>query len=432
MDVAPFLPLLVIFFFILFSAFFSASETALTAVSKAKIHRMATAGNKRAQLVGKIRENKESLLGAMLLGNNAVNIAASSLATSLAIQHFGSDQGVFYATLLMTLAVLVFGEVLPKTLAFRRSEAVSLLVAPPMSILVWTLAPITAMVQFVVDILMRIIGVGKSSDEKEESYDVEALRGAIDLSHQEGSVVKRDRDMLGGILDLGNTEVGEIMIHRKNMRTINADERPSEIIRQVIDSEHTRIPLWKDDPDNIVGILHIKSLLRAIRSTEGVENLDDMDILSFATAPWFVPETTLLSDQLHAFRRKRIHFALVVDEYGALMGMVTLEDILEEIVGQIDDETDKTVLGIWAQPDGSYKIHGSVTIRDLNRNLDWNLPDESAHTIAGLVMYEAQKVPKEGEIFSFYDYNFKVLKREGNQVSLLRVRRVVPETKAEE
>lgn len=427
MDFALVFHIVTIILLILCSSFFSASETALTAASRARIHRLATSGNKRAKLVGSIREKKESFIGAILLGNNAVNIIASSMATGVAIKYYGDD-GVIYAAVIMTVLVLVFGEVLPKTIAFRRSETVALLVAPTMAFSMKFLAPVTATVQLVVNGLIRPILGEKGAEGAEEAYDVEALRGAIDLSHQEGAMVKRDRDMLGGILDLGDTEVGQIMIHRKNMRTINADDAPSEIVRQAIESEHTRIPLWRNDPDNIVGILHIKSLLRAVRAAEGIENLDDIDILSIVSEPWFVPETTLLSDQLHAFRRKRSHFALVVDEYGAIMGLVTLEDILEEIVGQIDDETDKTSLGIWAQPDGSYKVHGGVTIRDLNRNLDWNLPDESAHTVGGLVMYEAQRIPKEGEFFQFYDYEFKVLKREGNQVSLLRIRRV-PQTK---
>lgn len=417
------LMLLLIALLILCSSFFSGSETALTAVSRAKIHRLLMEGNKRAQIVSKLRKNKESLLGSLLLGNTVVNIAASSLSTSLAIKHFGEEEGVFYATIAMTFIVLIFGEVLPKTVAFHKSEKVSLLVAPPMSVIVKLFTPITIMVQASVALILRPFKLNIRPDENKESYDIEALRGAIDLSHHEGVMVKRDKDMLGGILDLSHREVSEIMTHRRNMETVDANASPETIIKQVIESNHTRIPLWRDNSDNIIGILHAQALLKAVQSShEGSIALEE--ILSVASEPWFIPETTTLMDQLAAFRRRRNHVALVVDEYGDLMGLVTLEDILEEIVGQIYDETDKLVQGIRSLADGTYKVKGSVTIRDLNRRLGWNMPDDNASTVAGLLMHEAKTLPEEGQQFIFHNCEFTVLKRKGNQVTFLQLRKL--------
>lgn len=419
---------LVVVLLIFCSSFFSGSETALTAVSRAKIHRLRMEGNKAAERVSKLRKNKERLLGALLLGNNVVNIAASALLTSLSIRYFGEEKGVLYATIFMTLMVLIFGEVLPKTVAFHKSEKVALLVSAPMTFIVKIFSPVTIMVQMAVSIFLRTVGLDIRAEESKEAYDKEALRGAIDLSHYEGKMVKRDRDMLGGVLDLGHREVSEIMTHRRNMETLDSSLSPQEIVKQVIESNHTRIPIWQDNPDNIIGILHAQALLKVVRSVSEA-NITTENILSVIAEPWFIPETTTLIDQLAAFRRKRNHVALVVDEYGDLMGLVTLEDILEEIVGQIYDETDKLVQGVKSLSDGTYKVKGNVTIRDLNRRLGWNLPDDNASTVAGLLMYEAQAVPDEGQSFEFYSCEFTVLKREGNQISFLQLRGV-PNTDA--
>lgn len=412
---------LIIIFLICCSGFFSGSETALTAVSRAKIHRLRMEGNKRAERVSNLRKNKERLLGSLLLGNTIVNIAASALSTSLAIRYFGEERGVLYATVSLTLVVLIFGEVLPKTVAFHKSEQFALLISAPMTLIVKLFSPITIMVQVAVSFFLRLIGVNIRPEERREAYDIESLRGAIDLSHHEGKMVKRDKDMLGGILDLSHREVSEIMTHRRNMETIDASSAPNAIVQQVIESNHTRIPVWRDNSDNIIGVLHAQALLKAV-SSDNKSHVSMDDILAVASEPWFIPETTTLMDQLAAFRRRRNHVALVVDEYGDLMGLVTLEDILEEIVGQIYDETDKLVQGIKSLPDGAYRVKGSMTIRDLNRRLGWKLPDENASTVAGLVMYEAQTVPEEGQSFVFHDCEFTVMKRKKNQIVFLRVR----------
>ncbi len=419
MDPDLLFPLLSIFLLILISGFFSGSETGLTAASKGKIHKLKTSGDKRAGLVSKLREDKEGLIGTILLGNNAVNILASAIATSIAIKYFG-EQGVVYVTFIMTMLVLIFAEVLPKTYAFYNAEKVSLFVARPLTVLVKVLSPITNSVQKMVDIVMKMAGVTIGGEEDFEVAD--ELRGAIDLHHQEGKMIKREKDMLRSVLDLAALEVEEVMIHRKNIFSIDVKDAPSEIITKVLDSSFTRIPLWDEKPDNIVGVLHAKALLKALRSYEG--DIEELDILSIANKPWFVPETNTLSNQLHQFCDKRNHIAMVVDEYGALVGLITLEDVLEEIVGQIDDEHDDITSIAKKLPNGSYRVKGEATIRDVNRRMDWDLPDEEANTIAGLVMHESESIPEVNQEFEFYGFNFKIEKKKNNQITSILVKKI--------
>ncbi|MEX0840277.1 MAG: HlyC/CorC family transporter [Parvibaculum sp.] len=402
---------------LLFSAFFSGSETALTAASRARMHRLAEDGNKRARTVLALTEDRERLIGAVLLGNNLVNILASALATTLFLALFG-DAGVVYATLVMTAVVLVFAEVAPKTVAITNTDRVALAVAPILRVVTFVFGPVTAAVQFIVRHALRLFGLDVDENQQVLSAH-EELRGAINLHHHEGSVVKIDRDMLGGILDLHDLEVSDIMVHRKNIVMIDASQPNSEIISQALASPHTRIPLWRDDPENIVGVLHAKDLLRALAGAAW--NADSIEILSIAAKPWFVPDTTALQDQLNAFLRRKTHFSLVVDEYGALMGLITLEDILEEIVGDIRDEHDIEVAGVRLQPDGSVVVSGVVPIRDLNRAFDWSLPDEEATTIAGLVIHEARTIPEVGQTFTFHGFRFEILRRQRNQIVQLRI-----------
>jgi Mg2+/Co2+ transporter CorB len=410
------------------SAFFSGSETALTSVSKARLHHLERRGNRRARMVNRLIDNREQMLGAILLGNNAVNIFASALATSVLIGLFG-EAGIAYATIIMTLLVLIFAEVLPKTYALRNADRFALAVAPVMRVMVIILSPITLTIRAVVQVTLRLLGVTANVGDQALSAEQE-LRGAIDLHSRGGAMVKQERDMLGSILDLEDVEVSEIMVHRKGMTVIDADAPTSQTIERVIASPYTRIPLWRDDPDNIIGVLHSKDLLRLVHSHSGQE--DDIDLVATAIAPWFIPDSTTLLGQLQAFRSRRAHFALVVDEYGALMGMVTLEDILEEIVGDIADEHDVAFTGVRINADGSYAVRGTVTVRDLNREFEWTLPDEDASTIAGLVIHEAQRIPEVGQRFAFYGFNFEVLTRQRNQITSLRVTAPAPESTEQE
>jgi Mg2+/Co2+ transporter CorB len=403
---------------IIFSAFFSAAETAVTGVSRAKIHKLRTEGNKRAKTVSQLRENMDRTISTLLLGNNAANIFASALATSSAITLFG-ESGVVYATLFMTLIILIFAEVLPKTYAFEHSEKVALAIAPLLQFLVKVLYPVTVAVEWLVKKVLWIFRI-KTQHGTSILSGTDALRGAIDLHHHEGLVVKRERDMLGSILDLADTEVSEIMIHRRNIYAVSMDQPLTDIVGQALDSIHSRIPLWKENQDNIIGVLHIKDLLRMIRSRKG--EFTEEDILAVASKPWFIPETTPLSEQLHEFRKRRNHFALVIDEYGTLMGAVTLEDILEEIVGPIQDEHDLPHRGIKEEKDGSYRVDGSISLRDLNRQMDWQLPDEHATTVAGLIMYETKDIPEEGQVFTFHGLSWEVLRKIHNRIVTVRIR----------
>ena len=398
------------------SGFFSGSETALTAASRPRMHHLAGAGDGRARAVERLTRDRERLIGAILLGNNAVNILASALATSVLISVVG-DAGVAYATIGMTLVILVFAEVLPKTYAIRDADRMALRVAPVLGPIVWLLSPIVGAVRLVVSATLSVAGASQGS--RTASAAEEELRGTITLQAQEGAMVKQERDMLHSILDLEDVDVGSIMTHRKTMEMIDAEAPPADILNQVVRSPHTRLPVWKGEPDNIVGVLHAKDLLRAVHAN--LADLDRLDVLSIVTEPWFVPETTPLDEQLHSFREGRAHFALIVDEYGSLMGLVTLEDIIEEIVGEIVDEHDILRGEVVEKPDGSILVPGTVAIRDLNRRYDWDLPDEEAATIAGLVLNEAQEIPEIGESFALYGFTFEVRARKRNQITRLRV-----------
>ena len=417
MDQTLWITLAGIFVLLLFSAFFSGSETALTAVSRARMHHLERKGNRNAALVRRLREDKEMLIGAILLGNNLVNILAASLATSALIVIFG-ETGVVYATVVMTLMILIFSEVLPKTFAFNHSDRLALVVAPILVQLVRFLRPAVVAIQFVVRIALRLLGERAEAPYSHSTHE-EELRGAIELHRGETREIRDERRMLRSVLDLGDVWVSEIMTHRRNTVMIDAGLPPREIVEQVLASPFTRIPLWRDTPDNIVGVLHAKGLLRAVHGLGG--DYDQLDVQSLASPAWFIPDTTTLLDQLQAFRRRREHFAMVVDEYGTLMGTVTLEDILEEIVGEISDEHDIAVPGVRPQPDGSYVVAGTVTIRDLNREFEWNLPEEDASTIAGLLLREARQIPDAGQTFDFYGFRFHILRRVRNQISSVRI-----------
>lgn len=407
---------------LLLSAFFSASETALTAASRARMHRLQAEGSKRAALVNKLREQKDHLIGALLLGNNLANISASAIATSVLIQRFG-DAGVAYATVVVTLLVLIFAEVLPKTYALLHPDRVSLFFAPCVSAVYALFYPVTHSISQLVNTVLRVFGVERQAIAQIEAQQQE-LRGAIDLLGEgvvqdDGGEGQETRAMLRSILDLADVNVEKVMVHRKNVSMINADQPLDRIVDEVMHSSFTRLPVWRESPDNIIGIIHSKLMLQELRHCGG--DVSKMDISRAMMEPWFIPESATLFEQLQAFRRRREHFAIMVDEYGALMGIITLEDILEEIVGQIDDEHDIAVSGVRAQADGSFLVDGKVTLRDLNRDRGWSLPDEDYSTVAGLLLYESQRIPSVGQSFTFYGFRFDVLKKQRNQINLVKI-----------
>jgi Mg2+/Co2+ transporter CorB len=402
------------------SAFFNMSETGLTAASRARIHALEQDGNVKAKLVNRLLASPEKLIGAVLIGNTLVDVLAAGLASTLAIRLVG-EMGVIYATAIVTLLIVIFAAVLPKTYALAYSERVALFVAPIMRILIVLLGPATRAIELVVRWILSFTPSTKD-DEANILAAHEEIRGAIDLQTREGAVARHDANMLGGVLDLGDLQVADIMVHRTKMEMFDASESPQEIIDEVLRSQYTRVPIWKDEPENIVGVLNTKDLLGALaRSNWDVSKLD---IMSIAATPWFVPDTTTLKDQLSAFLKAKAQIALVVDEYGEVQGLVTLEDILEEIVGQITDEHDSAELHIRPQADGTVNVDGTVPIRDLNRHMDWDLPDDEATTIAGLVVHEAQLIPEPGQVFTFYGYRMEILRRSRNKIAAVRIKRL--------
>jgi Mg2+/Co2+ transporter CorB len=414
-----------ILFLLVLSGFFSGSETALTAASRSKLRSAADKGDKGAQKAFDVTEDREKLIGSVLLGNNLVNILATAMATAMFTRAFG-ESGVVAATGIMTVLVLIFAEVLPKTYAITNPERAASIAARPISIIVTVFAPVVASVRVLVRGVLRLFGVETDPDSNILAVR-EEIAGALQLGHSEGVVEKEDRDRILGALDLAERTVEEIMLHRTEIEMIDAALPVGDILKLCLDSNHTRLPLFRDERENIVGVLHAKDLLRAMHKmlADGRIEPDEMaefDILNVAMKPYFVPETTTLDDQMRQFLSRRRHFALVVDEYGTLQGLITLEDILEEIVGEITDEFDTDEENDVTQAeDGSYTVDGTMTIRDVNRATDWNLPDDEANTVAGLVIHEAQLIPVVGQVFSFHGFRFEVLAKDENRLSELRI-----------
>jgi Mg2+/Co2+ transporter CorB len=399
------------------SAVFSAAETALTRASRGRMHQLERDGDHAAGRVNELISDQETMIGAVLIGYNVLNILSSALATMFITRVVPGAMGVAIATAIMTVLVVVFVEVLPKTLAIVRADDVARTLSGPMLLAVRVLGPVIYAIQWVVRRTLRLFGV-----RLDMGADVlaahEEIRGAVEYHHAEGAVESADRRMLGGVLDLGELTVADVMVHRRQIAMLDCEDAPRDLVEEALASPHTRLPLYRHDQENVVGVLHAKDLARAIAAAG---DIDRLDIAAIASEPWFVPETTNLKDQLDNFLKRRSHFALVVDEYGALQGLVTLEDILEEIVGEIEDEHDKAIEGVRPQPDGSVIVDGDVAVRELNRALDWDLPDDVAVSIAGLVIHEAQAIPEVGQTFIFHDHRFQVLRRQRNQITQLRV-----------
>jgi len=395
------------------SAFFSSSETGLTAASEARMRALSRRGDKNAKAVEDLLGQKDKLISTLLIGNNLVNVVGTSLATSAAITLF-AEGGVVLASIAMTILLVIFAEVLPKTYAFNHADRLALKVAKPVRIIVILLTPLTWSLDHIVRLII------KPNVENDDSRE-EELRGMIELhgANTLDAETKEQSAMLSSVLDLGEVTVEEVMMHRASVEMINVDNTPDDIFKAVMSSPYTRHPVYSGKPDNIVGVLHVKAMLRNLDQPQG--EAMTFNVLDIAAEPYFVPETTLLIDQLQAFRKRREHFAIVVDEYGDFRGIVTLEDILEEIVGDIDDEHDVTLSGLRHQSDGSYIADGHLTIRDLNRALNWDLPDDDATTIAGLVIAETRIIPQAGQEFRFHGTRFRVLRRTKNKLDRIRV-----------
>ena len=408
------------------SALFSAAETALTAASRARMHQAERDGDRAAARVNRLMENPETMIGSVLLGNNVINILSSALFTDVLTRSIPGAWGVAIATVVMTVMVFVFAEILPKTIAIARPDDVARALSAPTLMVVKVAGPIIYGVQWAIRKVLLPFGV-KLDMETGVLAAHEEIRGAVEYHHSEGLVESRDRRMLGGVLDLTDMDVAEVMVHRTNMTMLDADEPAREVVAKALEAPFTRIPLYKEDPENIVGVLHARDLARAIAAVDG--RVGDLDIMAVAKEPWFVPETTNLKEQLNAFLKKRSHFALVVDEYGTLQGLVTLEDILAEIFGELPDENQQRRPDVRRRPDGTWLVDGSVPVRELNREYEWNLPEDDATTIAGLVIQQTGTIPEPGQRFAFFGFTFEILRRQRNQITALKV--TPPAAKAE-
>ena len=403
------------------SAFFSGSETSLTAASKPRIHMLARSGKKNAGIFEKIFKDKEQLICTILFANNLVNVLASALATKILIE-ITQTEGILYATIIMTLMILIFGELIPKTLALSNADKFALKISPLIRVIIIILFPLTKTLNFIVGFILKMLGVDYRDSSKEEiqEQNEEELRGAIDL-HGKDSTGKEEKQMLNSILDLDEITVGSIMVPRTDIFSLPTNVSYSELITKLKNSPHSRIPVWAKNPENIVGVLHVRKLI-------GENNLDQkkFNILNFCQKPWFIPESTKLDNQLMAFKKRKEHFSIVVDEYGEFLGMITLEDIIEEIVGDIDDELDdlklsKNINGIKETSKNNYLVNGTVNLRDLNKQIGTELPINNASTVAGLILYESRIIPKKGQVFSSFNLKFKILSKKNNQILLLKI-----------
>lgn len=404
---------------LLLSAFFSGSETALTAVSRPWIHLHAARGDPRALRVQRLLDRREQMISAILLGNNLVNILASAIATRALIERFGGA-GVVYATVVMTALILVFAEILPKTVAIRHADRIAPWVAIPVAPLVTLLTPLTSVVAAVFRLggrLGRAAASGRTAREELRGAR-EELRGAIELAATAG-VRRRDRNMLRSVLDLDQVTVRSVMVPRVRMYTLDASQPPEVLAAEVLEHPYTRYPVWENERENIIGILHARKLFMRIQEAGGPQSVEVREVLD---QPWYVPDVTTLANQLDSFRVKQTRMALVVDEYGALEGLVTLKDILEDIVGDIPDEFDPVRTLPPPGADRSVVVPGDTSIRDLNRRYDWELPTDGAPTIAGLVIEEAEELPEEGAEVQVPGFAARVLKKDGARLVWLRLR----------
>lgn len=411
------LPLAIILACFALSAFFSGSETALTASSRARMHALEVGGDRRAALVNRMLAKREGLIGGLLIGNNLVNTGAAALSTGVLLNIFG-DAGIIYATIAVSIFVILFSEILPKTIAINYPDRMALIVAKPVSLVVALFGPLTVGISAFIRILIGLFGLRVGNSNNVLSA-IDELRGQVALLHKDGSVGKSDSDMLHGLLDLNELTVEDIMVHRTRMLSVDADQPPEKIVQEVLDSPHTRLPLWRGERENIVGVLHAKDVLRALHQAGG--DASKLEVEKIATEAWFVPIMSPARAQLRAFLSKKKHFAVVVDEFGEVQGLVTLEDIIEEIVGDIRDEHDIAAQGIRVQPNGAVHADGGVPIRDLNRAMNWALPDDEATTIAGLVLEEVQFIPEVGEVFVIHGMQFKILRASRNRISALEI-----------
>jgi CBS domain containing-hemolysin-like protein len=429
-QLGPTINLLIALLLLAANAFYVAAEFALVKARGYHINVLAEQNRFGARLVQKMMGNIEAYLACCQLGITMASLGLGWVGepTVAALLHpvlvpLGmSEPALHFTSFLIGFLVfsslhIVVGEQVPKTLAIREPVPVSLWIAYPLRISFLVLYPLNWLLNAASRSILRLLGV-KESSHQEILTDVE-IEQLVEVSAEHGKMEEGQAEYIHNVFRFGELVVSDVMRHRTQIITVNAGDPPEKIVDAVLKSEFTRIPLWRGTPENIVGILHAKDLLRALNDAGG--DLSGVDIVAIARPAWFVPDIRPISEQLKAFRRRKTHFALVVDEYGEMMGLITLEDILEEIVGDISDEHDIVVPGVRPLPDGSVNVDGGVPIRDLNRAMDWSLPDEAATTIAGLVIHESRSIPEPGQSFTFHGFRFNVLRRERNRITALRI-----------
>jgi CBS domain containing-hemolysin-like protein len=422
--------LLIAAFLLAANAFYVAAEFALVRSRGFRINAMAEENRFGARLLQRMMGNIEAYLACCQLGITMGSLGlgwvgeptVSALLHPVLIPLGMPERALHFTSFMVGFLVfsslhIVVGEQVPKTFAIRQPVPVSQWIAYPLHVSFLVLYPLNWLLNSASRAILRLLGV-RENPEQEILTDVE-LEGLVEESAEHGKIEVGQAEYIQNVFRFGELVVSDVMRHRTEMVTVNADDSVEEVVNAVLKSEFTRVPLWRGTPENIVGILHAKDLLRALQHADG--DFSQIDLMAIALPPWFVPDIRPVSEQLKAFRRRKTHFALVVDEYGEVEGLVTLEDILEEIVGDISDEHDVPVPGVRPQPDGSVNVDGSVVIRDLNRAMDWNLPDVEATTVAGLVIHEARSIPDVGQSFTFHGFRFNVLRKERNRIAALRI-----------
>ena len=400
-------------FLLLCSAFFSSSETGILSLNRYRLKHLAKEGHRGAKRVSALLSRPDRLLGTILIGNNFVNILASSIATVLALQWWG-EAGIAIATIGLTLILLVLGEITPKTMAALRPEAVAYPLSLPLLLLLKLFYPLVILLGWISNGLLRLMGVDPTR-KRSDSLTTEELRSVVRESGHE--LPKNRQDMLLGILDLERVTVDDIMIPRNEVTGINLDDDLDSIINQLTNTTHTRLPLFRTDINQIEGIVHMRQIARLLTHNQ----LSKDALLAACNEPYFVPEGTPLSTQLINFQKQKRRIGIVVDEYGDVIGIVTLEDILEEIVGDFSNQDTLRSPDIHPQEDGTQVIDGAAYIREINKALDWHLPSDGPKTLNGLITEALESIPDSAVCLKIGPYRLEILQAAENRVKSVRV-----------
>ena len=405
----------ILFLMIVLSAFFSSAETSMMTINRYRLLHMAKDKHRGAILVSRLLSRPDRLLGLILFGNNLVNISAASVATVITLKLVG-EEGILPASLVLTGVILVFGEVAPKTVAALHPERIAFPFAYILQPLSYLLYPFVWVINKLANGLLRLFGINTGAPSGDGSLTIDELRTVV---REAGNMIPmRHRRMLISILDLENVTVEDIMVHRSEIVGIDIDDPPAEIIGLLRDSQHTRLPVYQENIDNIIGMLHVRHILRVL-SDKDIFTTEDLKRVT--VEPYFVPLNTQLHIQLRNFQKQKIRVGLVVDEYGSVQGLVTMEDILEEIVGEFTTDLQTYDQDIHPQEDGSFIIDGAATLRDINKQLKWELPTDGAKTLNGLILEYMERIPDPGTSLRIGNFAMEVTQAADNAVKTVRI-----------